>query len=60
MKKHFLHLTIIVEVDSKFKSLSDTIQEFERNTVYTLSSTENVRVLATDLLKTQKFNPLKP
>lgn len=60
MKKHFLHLTIFVEVESKFNNLSDTIQEFERNTVYSLSSTENVRVLATDLLKTQKVNPLKP
>lgn len=57
MKNHLLYLTVKVEVESGLTSLSETIAEFEKNTAYSFSSTENVAVIHTELLETESFNP---
>jgi hypothetical protein len=56
MKKHLLTLSIRVEVESKLNSLSQTIQEFEQETTFSIGSTENVVVLETEILRTEVFN----
>jgi len=57
MKNHLLYLTVKLEVESGYDSLSQTITEFEQNTAYSFSDTENVKVTHTDLLETKFFNP---
>lgn len=56
MKNYLLTLTVRVEVVSKLTSLSDTIQEFEQETQYSFSDTDNVQVVATEILQTEIFN----
>lgn len=56
MKNHLLTLTVRVEVVSKLTSLSDTIQEFEQETQHSFSDTDNVQVVATEILQTENFN----
>lgn len=53
-----LFLTVRVEVESKIENLSKTVTDFETQTVYTFSSTEQVKVLETEILLTEIFNPL--
>lgn len=60
MRTHLLYLTVRVEVQSHLNRLSDTIQEFEQDTDYYFSDTENVKVVGTELLQTEPFNPLNP
>lgn len=55
MKNHLLYLTVKVEVESGLQTLSETIAEFEQNTQYCFSSTENVAVIHTELLQTETF-----
>ncbi|WP_157257973.1 hypothetical protein [Pedobacter ginsenosidimutans] len=55
MKSHLLYLTVRVEVESSLQSLSETIAEFEQNTGYSFSDTENVRVTNTELLEAETF-----
>jgi len=57
MKQYHLYLTLRIDVDSCLKTLSDTVQEFEQHTVYSFSDTQNVRIIATEILKTEPFNP---
>jgi hypothetical protein len=52
MKKLHLYLTIRVEVESKLVSLSKTIEELEQQTDYVIGSTENVKVVETEILQT--------
>jgi len=56
MKKVHLTLSIRVEAETKLESLSDAIQELEQQTDYQIGSTENVKVLDTEILKTEPFN----
>lgn len=58
MKNYILFLTVRIEVESKIESLSNTITDFETQTVYTFSSTEQVKILETEILCTEIFNPL--
>lgn len=55
MKNHLLYLTVKVEVESGLATLSETITEFEQNTQYCFSSTENIAVIHTELLQTETF-----
>lgn len=55
MKNHLLYLTVKVEVESALPSLSETIAEFEQNTAYSFSDTDNVAVIHTELLETETF-----
>lgn len=57
MKKHILFLTVCIEVDSRLDSLFHTIHEFEQNTEYSFSDTENVRVRGMEILETILFDP---
>lgn len=57
MKKHILYITVRVEVESKIKSLIETVEEFEQDTNYSFFSTENVKVLETELLETGFIHP---
>ena len=57
MKKHILFLTVCIEVDSRLDSLFHTVQEFEQNTEYCFSDTENVRVRGMEILETILFDP---
>lgn len=57
MKKHLLYLTVRIEVESQLDSLSDTVQEFEQETEYSFSNTENIKVTSTELIQTEPFNP---
>lgn len=52
MKNHILYILVRVEVESKTDSLMETVAEFERETNYSFDSTENVKVLETELLAT--------
>lgn len=52
MKNHILYIIVWVEVESKTDSLKETVTEFERETNYSFDSTENVKVLETELLAT--------
>ncbi|WP_448103500.1 hypothetical protein [Pedobacter panaciterrae] len=56
MRTIHLILSIRVEAESKLDSLSDAIQELEQQTNYRIGSTENVKVLETEILKTESFN----
>lgn len=58
MKNHTLYITVRVEVESKFDSLSKTVTDFETQTNYTFSSTKKVKVLETEILFTENSNPL--
>lgn len=57
MKNYLLYLTVKVEVESGLNTLSETITEFEQNTAYGFSDTENVMVTHTELLETEFFHP---
>jgi hypothetical protein len=52
MKNHILYIIVRVEVESKTDSLIETVKEFEQETNYSFDSTENVKVLETELLAT--------
>lgn len=56
MKTHTLYLTVRVDVVSSLETLSQTIAEFEQDTDYRFTSTKNVQVTDTELLKTALFN----
>ena len=56
MKNHILYILIRVEVESK-TDLMETVTEFERETNYCFDSTENVKVLETELLATNFNHP---
>ncbi|MBB2148940.1 hypothetical protein [Pedobacter gandavensis] len=58
MKKHILYMTVRIEVESIFESLSKTITDFETQTDYTFNSTQKVKVLETEILITETFHPL--
>lgn len=60
MKEYCLYLTVRVMVNSRLDSLSASIQEFEKNTNYHFSDTENVQIKETEILKTQPFNNENP
>lgn len=57
MKNHILYILVRVEVESKTDSLMETVTEFERETNYSFDSTENVKVLETELLATGFNHP---
>ena len=57
MKQYHLLLTVSITVNSSLSGLSQTIQEFEQNTVCRFSDTENVMVTDTEILKTPPFDP---
>jgi len=57
MKRHLLFLTVRIEVDSRLDSLSNTLREFEQDTEYGFSDTENVKVTGMEILETMPFNP---
>ncbi|WEK20452.1 MAG: hypothetical protein P0Y49_04780 [Candidatus Pedobacter colombiensis] len=56
-KNHILYVTVRAEVVTDLKTLSQTIEEFEQDTVYSFGSTENVAVIDTELLQTETFHP---
>ena len=56
MKNHILYILIRVEVEGK-TDLMETVTEFERETNYNFDSTENVKVLETELLATNFNHP---
>lgn len=58
MKNHTLYVTVRVEVESQLESLSKTVTDFETQTSYVFNSTEKVKVLQTEILFTDTFNPL--
>lgn len=58
MKSHTLYITVRVEVQRKFENLSKTIAEFEKQTIYTFNSTQQVKILETEILLNESFNPL--
>ena len=51
MKRHHLYIIIRIEVESTL-SLIGTIQELEQNTDYSIGSTENVKVIETQIMET--------
>ena len=51
MKRHHLYIIIRIEVESTL-SLFATIQELEQNTDYSIGSTENVKVIETQIMET--------
>lgn len=51
-------MTVRVEVESTFESLSKTITDFETQTDYNFNSTQKVKVLETEILITETFHPL--
>jgi|GEM_PF-3720704 len=57
MKNYLLYLMVKVEVESSWPTLSQTIQEFEKQTDYGFSDTDHVKVTRTELLETEPFNP---
>ncbi|SDL66825.1 hypothetical protein SAMN04487898_12270 [Pedobacter sp. ok626] len=57
MKNHILYIIVRVEVESKTDSLMETVAEFEQETKYSFDSTENVKVLETELLATGFNHP---
>lgn len=57
MKKYILYITVRVEVESKIDNLIETAAEFEQETNYSFASTENVKVLGTELLQTGFIHP---
>lgn len=58
MKNYTLYIAVRIEVQSRLKSLSETVTDFETQTDYSFASTQNVKVLETEILFTQPFNPL--
>lgn len=56
MKNHTLYIIVRVDVESGLKTLSETINEFEQNTDYGFSSTENIEIKNIELLQTKTFN----
>lgn len=56
MKKVHLTLSIRVDAETRLERLSDTIQELEQQTDYRIGSTENLKVLETEILRTEAFN----
>jgi len=57
MKNHILYILVRVEVESKIDCLMKTVTEFERETNYNFDSTENVKVLETEILATGFNHP---
>ena len=57
MKNHILYIIVRVEDESKTDSLMETVAEFEKETKYSFYSTENVKVLETELLATGFNHP---
>lgn len=57
MKNHTLYITVRVDVVTSLKTLPETIREFEQNTDYGFSSTENVQVVEIELLQTEISHP---
>lgn len=51
MKKYHLYIIIRVEVESTL-SLFSAIQELEQNADYSIGSTENVKVIETQIMET--------
>lgn len=52
MKKYTLFLIVRVEVETSTDNLFKAITELESQTSYEIGSTENVRVLETQILET--------
>ncbi|WP_165503523.1 hypothetical protein [Pedobacter hiemivivus] len=52
MKSQILYIIVRVEVESKTDCLMETVAEIEGETNYSFESTENVKVLETELLAT--------
>ncbi|MBB5645761.1 hypothetical protein [Pedobacter cryoconitis] len=52
MKKYTLFLVVRVEVETTADNLFKAITELESQTSYKIGSTENVRVLETQILET--------
>lgn len=52
MKKYTLFLVVRVEVETTADNLFKAITELERQTSYKIGSTENVKVLETQILET--------
>lgn len=59
MKREIVYLMVRVEVDTSFKNISETVHELETRAVFSMTDTQNITVINTELLVTRVRNPKK-
>lgn len=53
MKKDIIYLMVLVEVETGFENISDTVNEVETKAILSISDTSKVKILNTEILLTR-------
>jgi len=54
--KETVYIMVLVDVQSTYNNISDTVHELENETVLTITNTKNVHILRTEILLTRVRN----